>query len=340
MSDLLIQIEDEAAKREAQAAMQRSVENALESQGQRKIGFRTGHHMAETYSDGDGRLFCAFSEDEEAAITRRWNAFGIFNDGYQSQVITVEINIPLESNGARIAGFVARDARTGAVYLMHDGGVGGGKEGVGKSAFLAWSGLELVEVERSKGGPRDAILVGRVDSTDLPYRIEQFVRTVRAFKDAVDAGEIDTPQMQRRIEEWRKYRRESSGRRRGRRRAEIDYISYHGDIVDALKLEREATKAKGEKILNSPLIDLYVRAGAVMTEIYEIKTSLARQSIYTAIGQLVTHSAGQSDNVQRVLVLPEGDLAPDLKRCIRAQQFGVRRFKLAGSGKRRKVVLL
>ncbi|KTE15577.1 hypothetical protein [Sphingopyxis sp. H115] len=340
MLNYLVQVEAETEKRAAQKALQASVEAALRPQGVRKIGFRSGHREERIFSDGDGGLFCAFSEDEEAKIPRRWNAFGIFQADWPMQFITVEINIPLKSNGASVAGFFARDPRTGAVYLMHDGGVGGGKKGVGQGAFLAWSGLELVEVDRSEGGPRDAILVGRVDASDLPYRIEQFVRTVRAFKDAVDDGSIDTPAMQKRIEEWNDYRRENSGRRRGRRRSEIDYISYHGDIVDALRAEREAARAKGEKILNSPLVDLYVRAGSALTEVYEVKTSLARQAIYTAIGQLVTHSAGAGDGVRRVLVVPEGELAEDLARCVRAQGFELRRFRLTGHKRKRRVELI
>ena len=337
---MLMHVEDERAKRLAQAEMEAVVKAALGSQGVMKIGFRTGHLNEEIRSNGAGDLWCAFSDDENAKIPRRWNGFGIFDDTHNMQVITVEINVPLKSNGATVAGFFARDSRTDEVYLMHDGGIGGGKKGVGRDAFLAWSGLESVEVERSGKDVRDAILIGRVDANDLPYRIERYVRTVRAFKDAVRQGEIDKPAMRRRIEEWKTYRRENSGRRLGTRRSEIDYVSYHGDVVDALKREREETRAPEERVLNNPLIDLYVRSHKAMSEIYEVKTSLTRQSIYTGIGQLLVHSDGEVGDIRRVLVLPEGYIPNDLARCIRRQKLSLRRFKLVGSGRNRKAVLL
>lgn len=102
----------------------------------------------------------------------------------------------------------------------------------------------------------------------------------------------------------------------------------------------DAIPHPGEKILNSPLTDLYVNSGKAMSEIYEVKTSLARQSIYTGIGQLLVHSAGEAGDVRRVLVLPDGKILHDLALCIRKQKLGLRRFKLIGSGRNRKAVLL
>jgi hypothetical protein len=68
-----------------------------------------------------------------------------------------------------------------------------------------------------------------------------------------------------------------------------------------------------------------------MSEIYEVKTSLTRQSIYTGIGQLLVHSAGEVGDIRRVLMLPEGYIPNDLARCIRRQKLSLRRFKLVGT---------
>ncbi len=145
--------------------------------------------------------------------------------------------------------------------------------------------------------------------------------------------------MRKRVAEWEEYRKESSGRRRGIRRTEIDYISYHGDIVDLLRAEREDRKAPHEQILNSPLIDLFVRSHSTMKEIYEVKTSLERQSLYTAVGQLITHSVSVADDVKRNLVVPVGDMPDDLERCIKSLDIKVRRFRI-NNDMERKVVLL
>ena len=89
-------------------------------------------------------------------------------------------------------------------------------------------------------------------------------------------------------------------------------------------------------MLNSPLIDLCVKSSKAMTEIHEVKMGLSRQSIYTAIGQLVTHASAETGDVRRrILVLPDGDIPEDLRRCIRSEAFKLRRFKLTGVTGRR-----
>jgi len=338
---MLIVVEDVAEKRAGQRAVERSMKAQLPLLGRRSIGFPgPGKNREERiYTKGAGELWCTFLLDEDAPIARYWNAYGVYDDSRSTQSITVEINIATRSNSKTVAGFLAKDPETGAVYLMHDGGVGGGRKGVGKAAFLAWSGSALAVAQRRDGTARDGILIGRVDSSDLASRIWRYVGQVRAFKDAVAAGLLDTDAMRRKIAEWEEYRREASGRRRGRRRAEIDYVSYHGDVVDLLKLECEARRAEGEKILNSPLIDLYVRAGSAMTEIYEVKTSLSRQTIYTAIGQLLALSPDPTVSIRRTLVVPEGDLPDGLEKSLATLSIAVRRFRV-GKGASPRLELL
>lgn len=141
-------------------------------------------------------------------------------------------------------------------------------------------------------------------------------------------GDFSSAAAQRSIAEWDEFRSESSGRRKGRRRAEFDYVSYHGDVVAALRAERAAAAKHGERVLNSPLIDLMVKAGSTMTEIYEIKTGCDRQSLYTAIGQLITHSADAGDTIARKLIIPEGELPAGMAQCLDKIGVEVRRFRL------------
>jgi hypothetical protein len=340
MAGILVQVEDQPGKRAAQRQMERRVRASLDRRGVRNIGFPSGNRDETLHSAGEGKLWCAFGDAEDAKVPRRWNAFGVFEDGRRAQMITVEVNIPTTTNSATVAGFFAKDPATGAVYLMHDGGVGGGRKGVGQGAFRAWTARELVPVERSNGSARDAILIGRVDAPDLAERIWKYVQDVRAFKDAVKRGDLDTPAFRKRLAAWKKYRREASGRRLGRRRAEIDYISYHGDVVHALWIEREARKIAGEMVTKSPLIDLMVNSEKAMTEIYEVKTSVNRQSLYTAVGQLMTHSVDGAANVKRILVLPEGNIPDDLDRCFSRLGIEMRRFRVSGGAKRKRVALI
>ncbi|WP_263588088.1 hypothetical protein [Sphingopyxis sp. GC21] len=336
---MLVLVEDNREKSKAQKAMEASITGHLQRVGKRNIGFPSGNVDEIMYANGDGSLWAAFSNASDAKVPRRWNAFGVFDSKRYAQMISVEINIPTTSNSASVAGFFARDPSTGATYLMHDGSVGGGKKGVGRGAFISWSDRELVDVERSEGGPRPGIVIGRVDDSDLAGRIWNFVRNVRDFKDAVKRGDLDSEAARRKIAAWNEFREEASGRRKGRRRAEIDYVSYHGDVVKALRDEREAKVCKGERVVNSLLVDLMVKTDAKMTEIYEVKTDCGRQSLYTAIGQLMTHSVGTGTGIVRTLVVPEGDLPDGLALCFAELGITLRRFRLTAAPNR-KVVLL
>ncbi|KZE13488.1 hypothetical protein AVT10_15880 [Sphingomonas hankookensis] len=96
--------------------------------------------------------------------------------------------------------------------------------------------------------------------------------------------------------------------------------------------------AKNEVVVNSLLVDLMVKIGSRMTEIYEVKTDCGRQSLYTGIGQLLAHSVREGAEVNRTLVLPEGDLPEGMDLCLAELGIKLRRFHLTPAPNR-KVVL-
>lgn len=155
------------------------------------------------------------------------------------------------------------------------------------------------------------------------------------LKDAVNAGLLEDDGFKRELSESERYRREFPGHKKGRHGASIDYFCYHGDLVEALCLERPAAVRGHENVYNTQLFDLYVRAGGAVTEVYEVKTRCERQSVYTPIGQLVTHApiAG----TKRAMVLPHGKPGEDLRAALKASGISLRRFSLTGP--RRNVVL-
>lgn len=336
---LLTVVENRKERASLQRELEGQIKIALQSQGQRNIGYPGGNQNAELFSNGGGQLWAAFANLPDASIPRLWNAFGVYNADSRSQQITVEINIPIDEASGQIAGFFARDTETGHVYLMHDGGIGGGKAGVGKQAFLARSKTKLQKVLRSDGRVREGIIIGRVDTPDLPSRIWSFVQQVSDFKAAVRSGEFDSATALADVDDWNDFKDEPTGRRRGTRSSTIDYVTYHGDVVRALRDKRQTACADDERVLNSRLIDLYVRCGAALTEVYEVKTSVDRQSIYTAIGQLMTHGPADATSIKRVLALPPGQLAADLEHSLDALNITVQRFDVIG-GKSPRVKLL
>jgi hypothetical protein len=283
---MLALIGETQRKTVAQRELERNLKRALKHQGTHSVGYHGGSADHSIYSDGEGKLYVAFGGPTQGGAGRRyWNAFGVYSRD-RSLSITVEINIPINTNGGQVAGFFAEDSETGDIFLMHSGKVGGGRPGIGKSAFLVWSKAKLIDVTDHNGEVREGIAVGKLYDPDLAGRIWTFVRSVQDFKDEAVAGELETPEFKQRVEEFDRYSKEFSGKKRGTRGGAFEFITYHGDIVQKLYAERTARLSPDEKVFNSKLIDLFVKKDGVLSEVYEVKTGAGRQMLYTAIGTM------------------------------------------------------
>lgn len=186
-------IEETAQKEAAQAKLEKRLKSFLMNEGTRSIGYRGGKADCEIFSAGAGKLWVAFSKPVTKDSTPRyWNPFGVSEPNQGTLTPIVEINIPTDGNSAKVAGFFAEDTETRDIYLMHSGGIAGGRKGISKSKFLEWSKVELVNVARAKGGFREGIQVANVDDPNLPNLVEciwAYVNKVQAFKDqAVNGG--------------------------------------------------------------------------------------------------------------------------------------------------------
>ena len=76
----------------------------------------------------------------------------------------------------------------------------------------------------------------------------RYIDVVLDFKKAVRSGEIRSKEFQNQQRKLRDFFSEARGRRRGVRTGEIDYISRHGKIVDALhkwRLSRPLSRQSG-----------------------------------------------------------------------------------------------
>lgn len=68
----------------------------------------------------------------------------------------------------------------------------------------------------------------------------------------------------------------------------------------------------------------------MLTEVYKAKTETGRQSIYTALGQLMIHGPANEGEIKRVLAIPPGELAADIQHSLAALGIVVRRFDITG----------
>jgi hypothetical protein len=322
----LIESEIEIAK--AQRKLEASFRRDFRQKATKNIGYPGGTTQdAGVVTNGRYWYWAADHDHSKSPNPRRLNWFGIFREDRDLQ-ISVEINTPYEGANGLIAGFFARDNDTGSIYLFHSGRVGGGTAGVSKTAFLTWSGQKLLEVFDSKGHARDGVLVMTVEGPAATRSAIRYVESIADFKKAVRAGETSTPDFQQKEKQLTEFYEEARGRRKGTRTADFDYVSRHGEVVDALHAWRKAAGlANGSRLVKNVLIDLGVSVGGRLTEIYEVKTSALRPDVYTAIGQLLVH--GQSEGCKRVIVLPRsGNLASDLDRALRRNAIEVIRFQL------------
>lgn len=88
----------------------------------------------------------------------------------------------------------------------------------------------------------------------------------------------------------------------------------HGLVVDSLK-DFVSSKFQNDIIFNTQKVDLAIRFNKTITTIFEVKTSTNSQSIYTAVGQLLMHSAGL-DLVEKYIVIPKSDFNHGMTLCL------------------------
>ncbi len=176
--------------------MERTITAALGYKGELNVGFPAGNFDRAVYTGGVEDLWAAFSPPEQEDSTKRyWNGFGVFREGAGAQNITVEINIALHVNTARVAGYFAQEPVSGAIYLMHSGKIGGAAQkrlangGVLHHATLSYDMdgqvmTEVLRIGREKLSDKGTVSAAkRVDplrsQTGLPREaiIERFVQT-------------------------------------------------------------------------------------------------------------------------------------------------------------------
>lgn len=322
----LIESKEEIAK--TQRKLEATIRRDFKTKEVKNIGYPGGTTLdAKVFTNGSYWYWSSDLDGKDIPNPRRLNWFGLFRSDLDLQ-ISVEINTAYEGRNDQVAGFFARDNDTGSVYLLHSGRVGGGTKGVGKTAFLAWSNQRPIDVVDLSGGIREGVLVMPIEGVVASRSAIRYVDTIAKFKQAVRTGDLASPEFQLKKKELDDFFAESRGRRKGKRSGEIDYLSRHGEVVDALYLWRNSsTLPKNGRLVKNVLIDMGVAVGRELVEVFEVKTSVARSDVYAAIGQLMVH--GTSDNCRRVMVLPQKELiAPDLREALRRLNIEMLKFKL------------
>ena len=217
---------------------------------------------------------------------------------------------------------------------MHTGDVGGGKKGVSGPGFRAWYGEPCSEVFDGERRVRFGFIVIPLRALDPTRSARRYVDALGTFRDAVETKKVDVTStaFMRCIRQFEAFYSEPRGRRTGNHPGRIDYLSRHGEVVDALRDWRKARpKGRASRIVKNVFIDMGVEdVRGELVELYEVKTSTTRTDVYSAIGQLVVHGPA---SCKKFVVLPAGEtLAADLASAFERQRITPLRFKLRKYG--------
>ena len=250
---------------------------------------------------------------------RRWQVFGTLPLPERGNVnMVVQINPSLIGKPVGSSGYLAEDA-DGTLWICHTGRVGGGREGVSKSAFMAWSDRDTVRVTRDRGAAIDVYPVAQVGSQSMLQQIAEFTHEVAEFK----AGA--KPRVKRVKPPFSGSDDEAEGRTKVKSRAGYTQVRRHAMIRNAL---RDLIEQAGYKTARDIQRDIIVGKAARPDIEFELKPSRDLQSVYTGIGQLLMHNA-VAPAKRRVLVVPSG-LPANRVKAIRSLGIEVLSFTLRG----------
>lgn len=293
----------------------------------RTVGFRGGY--VEKMITWHSRVGMWSLLDPDEARNRFWCCFGVQNPkDVENLNITVEINPRLEGTDLQVAGAFTKDAR-GVVHLCHNGKIGGGKPGIGKTAFFQHYRGEIEKMSY-KGGLVDVVDLGPIDSHRLPERLAGFAREVGRIKRAIEteSGSSDDSQPPSGAAAANKilvFVPEFSGvRQRYGVRGVIEAKADHGLVVEALAASLESL---GYVPRNDRARDLFtLDKGNRVEVLFEVKTDITTTSIYTAVGQLLLNGGAGNDGLRMILVVP-GMPEPKTREVLGLIGIGVLSYK-------------
>lgn len=228
---------------------------------------------------------------------RYWNAFGLWEESAPTpdfaHSIVCEINIPYEGINQRIAGAFASLGKH--LIMLHRGRIGGGKKGIGKELFINKFEGKWLDINSNVYISKFAI-VGEVGSLSFLFQLKAFIENINTIKTEHTESRLNTDIIDN------GYKNEFAGEKLWLRESAIVITQCnHGYIVRELAT---LLKNRGYEVNNNQQLDLYLTLNKKITTIFEVKTDLNSQYIYTAVGQLMIHSKAFNHEIRKVIVLP------------------------------------
>jgi len=235
---------------------------------------------------------------EKMSGNRYGHAFGAEKPTGSSHIpITCEINFPAKGIDRRIGGALAED-RSGRIYVIHRGRIGGGKKGVGKALFDdhyrgVWAIMEDGSAETT------VALIGVLSSPRFARQVSQFVHKVDRMKNLFSSR---TSQLEMSFDELH-FREELIGASYKGPLTDPASMCDHGLIVKDL---HDALSRRGFKAGNDPERDLLiVNARQEITAVFEVTTDASIPIIQSAAARLLLANTDLPKQPRLILAVPE-----------------------------------
>jgi hypothetical protein len=210
---------------------------------------------------------------------------------------------------------------------MHNGEIGGGRPRINKETFCNnYSGIQE-EVELSNKA-KTYFFISSLKAKDFPQKVAEFVYAVDFIKqnaESIADASLSEAKYQHK-KNLKDYFDEYYGLKEFTVNRSISYNSRHGEIVQALKKQLQHKKFDFKK---DGQIDLAICTRNKITCLFEIKTTISSQSIYTAIGQLFLYSKYNKVQPKKFFVCPL-EIKESLKKDLKELGIEVLTYKFSG----------
>jgi hypothetical protein len=294
----LIPITDRRASEEAFRALKKRLAEGCKK-FTRRIGWKGGNYEDVIYWNPRQRFWFTHYVGKDS--TRFWCPYGTWDpETHQMLTITVECNPPCKGVDRRCAGAFLTDGSK--VYIAHSGKIGGGREGIGKNAFVdSYPQGNWRTVEWPDGYENEMIVIGRVDGKRLPLQFSEFIREVKKFKESVEESDQQPTGNGLKSGFWPEF---SGKRKKYHVNGDIESSCDHGIVVN--ELEKCLRRLKVSRIGKNQALDLYVLSKQnLLNTLFEVKSDVSTSSVYQGVGQLLYHSASSGKTPRKIFVLPE-----------------------------------
>ena len=256
------------------------------------IGHPGGNFQGRVRYSSELNIWVAYLNQEN----RSWNGFGIGKPiADKNNSLVGEINFPHSGINRRIAGAFGID-ENGKILVLHRGKIGGGSPGVGKNLFVDNFKGDFVNAVEGNRETRFCF-VAELDSDLFTKQVSTFIHEINSIKKLRKFGaDYDFTELINYV-----YTDEKSGVSVSENNEPKVVNRTHGIIVNALANE---IKSYGIGIGNDRNRDLFAHKKGKIISLFEIKTNVSTQCLYSAVGQLLIYTIPIKEKHKLVAVFP------------------------------------